>query len=137
MMATGAVIEVSWSQGRVVAKANSSLKTLTLCTRNRLLSEDAAARRTARPVRSSETEPALNVVIVYQDPLTRHWATDLWDRVGQLIDSGGICRKSWKLSDLARRFRFRGRGAGGCRGGRAGDFGPRRRRIATFAARVD
>ena len=32
--------------------------------------------------------------------LTRHWATELWDRVGQLIGSGDICHQSWKISDL-------------------------------------
>jgi hypothetical protein len=53
-----------------------------------------------------ETEQALNVVVIYQDPLTRYWATDLWNRVGQLIDSGGICSKSWKLSDLSCAFAF-------------------------------
>jgi len=49
----------------------------------------------------AETEQALNVVVVYQDPLTRFWAADLWDRVGQLIESADISRKFWKLSDLA------------------------------------
>jgi hypothetical protein len=57
-------------------------------------------------IAAATTEQALNVVIVYQDPLTRHWATDLWDRVGQVIGSGGICRKTWKLSDLTRAFAF-------------------------------
>jgi hypothetical protein len=42
----------------------------------------------------------LNVVIIYQDPLTWYWASELWDRMGRLIDSGGICRKSWKIGDL-------------------------------------
>ena len=48
----------------------------------------------------SESELVLNVVTVYQDPLTRHWAAELGNRVGQLIDSGGICRKSWNIGDL-------------------------------------
>ena len=47
-----------------------------------------------------ESEPALSVVTVYQDPLTRYWATELWERVGQLIHCGEVCRKSWKISDL-------------------------------------
>jgi hypothetical protein len=55
---------------------------------------------------SAETAQALSVVVVYQDPLTHYWATDLWDRVGLLIDSGGICRKTWKLGDLTRAFAF-------------------------------
>ena len=49
---------------------------------------------------SEDTKPALSVATVYQDPLTRHWATELWDRVGQLIDDEGVCRQSWKISDL-------------------------------------
>ena len=48
-----------------------------------------------------ESEPALKVVTVYQDPLTRHWAMELFDRLGRLIDSDGICRKFWSLNDLA------------------------------------
>jgi hypothetical protein len=50
---------------------------------------------------SAETELALNVTVLYQDLLTLRWATELWDRVGDLIGSGGIHCKSWKLSDLA------------------------------------
>ena len=46
------------------------------------------------------TEPALNVATVYQDPLTRHWAVELWDRVGQLISSEGLSCRSWKISAL-------------------------------------
>jgi hypothetical protein len=57
-------------------------------------------------ITAAETEQALNVVVIYQDPLTRHWAADLWDRVGKLIDSGGICSKSWNLSDLGGAFVF-------------------------------
>ncbi len=57
-------------------------------------------------ITADETEQALNVVVVYQDPLTRHWAADLWDRVGQLIDSTGIRRESWKLNDLTQAFVF-------------------------------
>ncbi|HOX58860.1 MAG TPA: hypothetical protein P5205_16825 [Candidatus Paceibacterota bacterium] len=46
-------------------------------------------------------EPALNVVVIYQDHLTHHWAMDLWARVEQLIGSGGISSKSWRVNDLA------------------------------------
>jgi hypothetical protein len=42
----------------------------------------------------------LNVVTLYQDPLTRYWATELWDRVGQLIHGGDVCHKSWMKRDL-------------------------------------
>jgi hypothetical protein len=72
--------------------------------------QDYVGRRIGAADRAAMTavgpEPALNVVVIYQDPLTRHWAADLWDRVGQLIDSGGISRKCWNLSDLAGAFVF-------------------------------
>jgi hypothetical protein len=45
-------------------------------------------------------EAALNVATVYQDSLTRYWATELWDRVRQVIGNGGICRQSWRMSEL-------------------------------------
>jgi hypothetical protein len=54
----------------------------------------------------AEDEPALNVVTVYQDPLTRQWTTELWDRVGQLVSSGGIGTKAWKISDLTQTLIF-------------------------------
>jgi hypothetical protein len=88
-------------EGRVVANTNPSDKTLMLMRTQ----QDYVGRRSGAADRATatevETEPALNVVVIYQDPLTRQWATDLWDRVGQVIDSGGICSKSWNLSDLA------------------------------------
>ena len=52
------------------------------------------------------TEPALNVIVVYQDSVTRHWAASLLDRLGQLLDTGCIRPKSWKLADLTRAFVF-------------------------------
>ncbi len=51
---------------------------------------------------SPEADVALNVTILYQDLLTLRWATELWDRLGRLVGSGGIHSKSWKLSHLAR-----------------------------------
>ena len=63
-----------------------------------LLDQTVASEQAARG--PNENELVLNVVTVYQDPLTRHWAGELWDRVGRLIDSGGICRKSWNVGDL-------------------------------------
>jgi len=47
-----------------------------------------------------ETEPVLKVATVYQDPLTHHWATELWERVGQLIGGEGVCHQTWKISGL-------------------------------------
>jgi hypothetical protein len=89
-----------------MAKTNSSLNNLTL-----MRTQQAYVGRSSGPVdraamTEDETEQALNVAVVYQDPLTRHWAADLWDRVGQLIDSRGIRRESWKLSDLTQAFVF-------------------------------
>ena len=56
----------------------------------------------ADPVAQASTAPgpALTVATIYQDPLTRHWATELWGRVGQLIGDEGACCQSWKISDL-------------------------------------
>ena len=49
---------------------------------------------------SKDAELALKVVTVYQDPLTQHWATELWERVGQLLSGEAVCHQSWKLSSL-------------------------------------
>ena len=49
---------------------------------------------------SKEAESVLSVVTVYQDSLMRHWTTELWDRVGQLVGQGGICHRSWKIGNL-------------------------------------
>jgi hypothetical protein len=84
--------------GRIVAKTNpvfGSLKTI----------QQALARRPVNGLgsvaaASDDNEPALRVATVYQDPLTRYWAAELWDRVGQLIDKGTISRRSWKMSEL-------------------------------------
>jgi len=69
-----------------------------------VLSRTAPATQAARA--PAETEPTLDVVTVYQDPWTRHWAMELWDRVGQLIADMGVCRKSWKISDLTQALIF-------------------------------
>jgi hypothetical protein len=50
---------------------------------------------------TEQSEPALNVTIVYQDPLTHQWATELWERVEPLISGGRICCKSWNIGRLA------------------------------------
>jgi hypothetical protein len=48
----------------------------------------------------SGARTALNVSVIYQDASTRRWARELWSRVGQLTGNGGICRKSWRISQL-------------------------------------
>jgi len=57
---------------------------------------------------TDQTEPALNVTVVYQDPLTHQWATELWARVEPLIGREGTCRKSWSISHLAEPLAFAG-----------------------------
>jgi hypothetical protein len=42
----------------------------------------------------------LNVATVYQDPLTRSWAAELWDRVGELISQKSVGRQSWRIDEL-------------------------------------
>ena len=70
----------------------------------------SAGKRIGAPQRAAtapdETESALNVATVYQDALTRYWATELWDRVGPLIGKGGVCTQSWKISDLTQALAF-------------------------------
>jgi hypothetical protein len=65
---------------------------------NAVLAQLGPSRQVA--MASKDDEPGLKVVTVYQDPLTRHWATELWERVEQLISGEGVCRQSWKISDL-------------------------------------
>lgn len=93
-------------EGRVVGKANSCLKTLTPVRTPRANVGRRNGPADATASAPSETEQALNVVFIYQDTLTRQWAAELWDRVGKLIDNGGICSKSWNLSDLEGAFVF-------------------------------
>jgi hypothetical protein len=64
------------------------------------------ASRGASP--RDEPDLLLSVVVLYQDGVTRHWATELWDRVGSLLGAGGICRQSWKISDLNQPGSFAG-----------------------------
>ena len=40
--------------------------------------------------------------MVYQDLTTREWATEMWDRVAELVGKESINAASWKISDLAR-----------------------------------
>jgi hypothetical protein len=86
--------------GGVVAKENSISQMLTSMRGTPVLSRMVPSAQVA--VVSKDAELALSVATVYQDPLMRHWATELWDRVGKLIGGGGICHKSWSLSELAR-----------------------------------
>jgi hypothetical protein len=74
---------------------------MTTCMRRRI-----GLKRSVRlpaPARSEEeNEFALQVLVFYEDPLTRRWTRELWNRVHHLIGSGGICRSAWRIGDLAR-----------------------------------
>jgi len=81
-----------------MGKEDSSFQALMSMQRTCIPNWSALATRAAMP--PTESRPALNVATVYQDPLTRHWAAELWDRVGQLIGLEDVRRQSWKISDL-------------------------------------
>jgi hypothetical protein len=82
-----------------LAKADSSFKKLRGMQNTTLPNRMAPSAQTASA--SKKVEPALSVAMVYQDPLTRHWAAELWNRVEQLVGHEGVCRQSWKISGLA------------------------------------
>jgi hypothetical protein len=86
--------------GRGVAETDSALQAFNPMQRRYILKRRARLDLPAGT--EDESAFALNVVVLYQDPLTLYWATELWDRVGELIGSGGICRMAWRISDLAR-----------------------------------
>jgi hypothetical protein len=48
-----------------------------------------------------ETELALNVVVLYEDPLTWEWTKELWERLANLIGTGDVHRSIWRIGDLA------------------------------------
>ena len=81
-----------------VAEADSALQTLYGMRRRCVLKRSARPEPAAKA--EDENELALNLVVLYEDTLTRHWATELWSRVDALIGSGGICRKTWRIRDL-------------------------------------
>jgi len=64
-----------------------------------LLEPAPASERTAS---SAEAGYILNVTMVYQDLTTREWATEMWDRVAELVGKESINAASWRISDLAR-----------------------------------
>ena len=58
------------------------------------------------PTAPDEPDRLLSVAVVYQDSLTRQWATDLWDRVGQLIGCGGVHCQAWRINELTEAVAF-------------------------------
>jgi hypothetical protein len=93
-------------EGRVVAEANPSSRTLIFVRTQQSYAGRRSGLRSSPEIPAADGEQALKVVVVYQDPLTRYWAAELWGRVGRLIASGGIKRKSWRLSELTNAFAF-------------------------------
>jgi hypothetical protein len=53
------------------------------------------------PFARTENEPALNVTMVYEDPESLEWTTEMWDRVTQMAGKENISVTSWYVGDLA------------------------------------
>jgi len=56
----------------------------------------------AVPIALAEGEHALNVTMVCEDLTTREWATEMWDRVTQMVGKENINVTSWMIRSLAR-----------------------------------
>jgi hypothetical protein len=54
----------------------------------------------------SEAGMTLRVAMIYQDALTRDWASELWERVDQLMADGAIHCEAWNVSELAQDSQF-------------------------------
>ena len=53
------------------------------------------------PIARAEDEPALNVTMVYEDPTSLEWTTEMWDRVTQIAGDENISFASWSIDSLA------------------------------------
>jgi hypothetical protein len=60
----------------------------------------AKGRLNWAPKAKAQDDLALKVVVAYEDCLMHQWAMELWERVGELIGSGGVSRTVWRLGDL-------------------------------------
>jgi hypothetical protein len=49
---------------------------------------------------SSDATYALNLTVVYEDSLTRQWATDVHERVTKVAGHEGVHATWWRISDL-------------------------------------
>jgi hypothetical protein len=43
---------------------------------------------------------SMGVVIVFQDPLTRQWATEAWERTNEILCQEGGSLRFWRMDDL-------------------------------------
>ena len=50
--------------------------------------------------RSAEAKYVLNVVVVYEDSLTRQWAMGVYERVAKVAGHEGVQTTWWQISDL-------------------------------------
>lgn len=53
------------------------------------------------PVALLETEPVLNVVMVYQEELTRDWAVEALDQMTRTAGRENLRSTAWRMDDLA------------------------------------
>lgn len=53
------------------------------------------------PIARAEDKPALNVTMVYEDPTSLEWITEMWDRVTQMAGDENISFASWSIDSLA------------------------------------
>jgi len=66
------------------------------------------AMRTPSGATHSEGEAAwkrsygsgVGIVVVFQDPLTRQWATEMWERVTDVLYQEGAHLRFWRMDDL-------------------------------------
>ena len=46
------------------------------------------------------TATGLGIVVIFQDPLMRQWATEVWERVSEVLCSEGGGLRFWRMDDL-------------------------------------
>ena len=59
-----------------------------------------APRLDRSPARSVEAKYLLNVVVVYEDALSREWAMGVYERVAKVVGHDGVQTSWWQISDL-------------------------------------
>jgi hypothetical protein len=45
-------------------------------------------------------QPSMEIAIIFQDPLTRQWATEVWERTSELLCHDGSSLRFWRMDDL-------------------------------------
>jgi hypothetical protein len=49
---------------------------------------------------SEDCGSGVSIVVVFQDPLTRQWAAEMWERVSHVLWEEGAHLRFWRLDDL-------------------------------------